>query len=1120
MLKNSLIYCKINLESNMKLNYILSDTTKSATTNAITQIAKQSNAEKDGKFLVIVPETKSIIIERELLSYSTHGSYANVFVYSFVRLLDRIGAVPPEKLLSKQAAIILLKKIIYENLDKLDCYKKTAKTIGFAEKVYDTIAQFKSSEVTPEQLLTVLSTTKKSFCSKLKDLIFLYSEYEKQIHEKFYDDCDKLSLLSKFAKENEFLAESKVFVIGFDSITFEMQRVLRDIAINSKEITFSAVFYKSPNPSLLLKSNELFHKFSHIADELKFPYVPKFFPSKKTGDFLMVQKNILGQKVNSQKWSNDIEIFEAKTKKQEVDFVANTIINGIKNGKRFKDFGVLLADIEGDLDLIKTCFDVYKIPYFANVPTKVENHFLVKFIRSAFELFLFHLSDDKVLNFLSNPLFDANDFSLILNFVNETGTNYDEFLENIDENYVLKHKNNFEIFSEEFSDKTLSDENKNFNKLDVLQADLGKFRKFYLSFSEKLSNCKIASEWIDSIGFLLEQFNVVEKLSKIADFERDEGMLIEAEVSEQILNKLSRLFEQMKNFLNDTKLSAQEFLGIFDSAVASITISVAPVSIDSVIIQENTDGFFDIDEMFIVGAIDGKFPSCIHDSGIILDSELIEAKQLSGKTIEHAVSDINRREKFRVYETLLEPVKKLYVSYSLTSEEGKVNAPANFVSSLISLFGEKSLKKDYKKSDFVNFNILERQFAKSVNNFLNDEANLSDANKLFSQLGTNISPILKNFLLTIESGKHDFQIQNASEIYFKDGYTSVSQLQTYFDCPYKFFVNYGLRLKEPKYAKLSFPDIGTVIHRIVEIFGKEIDEYKNLTETQLHEKIFLLVKNVLEEAKINLQKNKSLFKMLSFESERLIKYILLEQSCSNFKLKSSEFVFSGENSIKLKLSDGTELKLRGKIDRIDEFSNYVRIIDYKTGDVKNDLKLIFYGNKIQLCSYLEAIRSSKKKVVGLFYFPVHSDYSKDENASKEAYRLSGFMLDNIDIVKNMDTSLNENNLRSFLIPVTIKFDDDGQVQFAGKNKRYSEKELENINDYVKKLCSVAGDEVLSGFIEPSPIADDNSELPVSCKNCKVKGFCGLEKSNHPFGRSFIEKVDELSFDLGEDCERN
>ena len=73
----------------MKIDFILSDTTKGATTATLKTIAKNAESDIFGSHIVIVPETKSIIIEKELLNLSSRGSFANVYVYSFVRLLDR-----------------------------------------------------------------------------------------------------------------------------------------------------------------------------------------------------------------------------------------------------------------------------------------------------------------------------------------------------------------------------------------------------------------------------------------------------------------------------------------------------------------------------------------------------------------------------------------------------------------------------------------------------------------------------------------------------------------------------------------------------------------------------------------------------------------------------------------------------------------------------------------------------------------------------------------------------------------------------------------------------------------------------------------------------------------------
>ena len=81
----------------MKINYIISNSTKGATTAALKNIANIASNDILTNYVVIVPETKSIIIEKELLALSNTGAYVNVFVYSFVRLLNRLNFVKKEK---------------------------------------------------------------------------------------------------------------------------------------------------------------------------------------------------------------------------------------------------------------------------------------------------------------------------------------------------------------------------------------------------------------------------------------------------------------------------------------------------------------------------------------------------------------------------------------------------------------------------------------------------------------------------------------------------------------------------------------------------------------------------------------------------------------------------------------------------------------------------------------------------------------------------------------------------------------------------------------------------------------------------------------------------------------
>lgn len=1096
----------------MKIDFILSDTTKGATTATLKTIAKNAESDIFGSHIVIVPETKSIIIEKELLNLSSRGSFANVYVYSFVRLLDRLGGFDPEKFVGKQACVMLLRKIIYDNISKLSCYKKTAKTIGFAEKMYETIAQLKSSEVSAKDLELAMQSERGSLKVKLADIILIYSEYEKALGNELYDDFGRLSLLSDFSKNSELIHDSDIYIVGFDNITTEMQRVLKDLAANAKSIIFSSVYFNENRKDRHIQNNELYFKFKHIADELRFPYVPKFVKDFKSADFYNIQNYAFSSEKHIAETKGNVFFFEARTKKQECDFVASQIISLVREGKRFKDIGVLINNAEADLPVVKQSFELYKIPYFANSGEVISSHFFVRFISFAFEVCLSHFSAEKVLKFISSPLFACNDFSELFNYVSETGTNYLEFMKEPDEKYIEKYRTYYE--------KAKSDESENncefLEKLSVLQADLLKFREFFADFNKKLQNAKFAADYILALKFLFEKFDAKLKLNEIAVSEREQNLLVDAEITDCIFAKIEKFCLQLDAFLGQTEFSADEFLGVFLSGLSAAKINIAPVSVDCVVVQENTDGFYDIKDLFIVGASDGEFPKKINDSGIILDGELEQAKQIIGKKIEPSAKDINRRENFRVYESLLEPTEKLFISYSQKSESGKNNKVARIVLKLIEIFGEEIKIKSYTADSFVNYDILEKKFANEVNEFLNDKINLLDVNKTYEKIYGNLSKPFNEYLNSLEFSEPKFENDFVKQLYFSGEKTSISQLQTYFDCPYKFFALYGLRLKESKDSKLNLPDIGTIIHRVVELFGKDIKKYAMLSEKELEAQVNKLVCIATEENGFNATKNKALILSLNKECVRLAKYILYEQSCSNFKLAETEYVFGGDKAICLNVLGDKTIKLEGKIDRIDSFGDFVRIIDYKTGSVKNDLALVFRGQKIQLAAYLQAVSAEGKKIAGVFYFPVHSDYAESEKDLIKNYKLSGFILDDIDVVKNMDSSLSEENTQSSIVPVTIKFNSKtGEISFGGRGARYSDAQLKNFSDYVKVLCETACNEILSGYIEPSPVADaGGGDEPQSCKTCKLSGFCGLSKARFSLGRISGKKVDELSFELG------
>lgn len=1080
----------------MKIDFILSDSTNSASSAAINEIIKKAESDLLSNVLVLVPEPKSIAIERELLNKSKNGAFANIFIYSFVRLLSRIGGINEQDLVSRQTSVMLLRKIILDNIDKLVCYQKTAKTIGFAEKMYETIEQFKSSSLSQQDVKKLAENSTGSLKSKMTDIAFLFEEFENALGQDLFDDCDRLRKLGELAKTNDFIKNADIFVVGFDNVTSDMLGVLKEFATNAKSITFSSVFFNEKRKDKYIQDNELYHKFSSIADKLNYPYVPKFVNSNYSADFWNIQNYLYSTEEKKTQSKGNVFVYELDNKTKEIDFVANQILAEIKAGKRFKDIAVIDADFEKDAEAISKVFDEYNIPYFLTRSYNVSEHFFVKFLKNSVEVLTSKFSAEKVLKWLSSPLLDKNGYGEFVNFVKEFGVNWSGFFVEADEKQVP----NDEVRG-------------NINQLILY------LRKFNAEFSEAFSGTKTISEFINNLKRLAEFVDAEKKLQQLAEKESQECLEIESEITRVIFDRFGKLNSNLDTFLGKREVSATEFLQIYLSAFAEEEINLVPVSVDSVFVQKKADGLYKIKDLFIMGAVDGNFPVKMADTGILLDKELGDLGEIAQKKIEPEVKDINKREKFAQYELMLLPSEKLFVSYSFHCG-GSTNKPASSVVRLCKLF-QIEPQNTYFSNKFITQKIAEKQFARHLGEYFSSEQiNASDLNEEYNQLKNGFSFNFNDYISNLCFGEKEFKISNAKEIFFLKNKTSVSQLERYFSCPYSFFARYGLRLKDNKDASLNSLDIGTIVHKFAELFTKDIAGFDGLESSEFDEKAKTILTKSLEELEINTRKNVAVLNFVYSEAIRLAHYLFLEQEQSSFKNDKNlnEFEFSGNNAVKLQIDDNTVISIEGKIDRIDKFGDYIRIIDYKTGETESSLGAIFYGKKIQLVSYLSASEKiGNQKVAGLFYFPIHSDYVKFDQKIKNNYKMQGFMLDDIDVVKFMDSGLSLDNNESFFVPLKIKNNKavretgEFQINYGRTNSYLTEQEFNDLKNYTNELCKTAIREILNGNIEPSPISKAKERESSECAFCELNGFCGKEHARFGMARRCSGTVENRSF---------
>lgn len=1075
-----------------------SDTNSVLVEKITKEISDKATQNINENYCLIVPEKFSVSMEKLVLKESKSKALMNVQVVTLSRLLYKL-LPSTNNYFSSVMGIMATKRVILENYDNLVCYKKTAKTMGFAENIYDTISELKNSKVTPEDYYKK-NKTGTSLDIKLHDIFMLYKAYEDYIKkEGLVDASDRFDLLSDAVYSSDYIKNSNVYVFGFDSTTRSGLSVFEAIIKSSKSITVCCL-------DNTLKANsyvcppEMLNNFVGIAKELNIKPVIINIEAGKMSVAQAIANNLYAYPYSKMKIDDEVRLFEAKTVIEEISAVAEDIRSKvISKNLRYRDFAIATSGVDEIQDLIKMVFDEYKLPYFIDASQKLAEHPLCGFVEGVLNTIRKNYSQDEMLGVMSNYFsgVSRSDYAIFENYVIKFGVNYDGF------------KSVFEYKTKDEQDCIVAEAvRKQFiDKCDVIKKIIQK--------------SSTAKAFKNAVVKIFELFEVEKLLGTFEETLLNMGELTAKDVSKQALGKISDLLDGAEKIFGEVKIDFDQYFAVLQSGLASETISVIPVTVDNVFVGDvSTSKFFGVKELYVLGATDGAVPRVKDDCGIIVDKELELISSTIGKKIEPTIKTINQREKFKLINLLQEFSGSLTVSYSFVGRSGDEQRPSSLIRELSKIFYREDLNrgldivnisrvkkfrtlmgKDQKNQsyayEFATETVATKELIKVLGDIkqgrtVDDISQYYDLFNILKGIGTAQT---KQIVDEIILNKPEESLKHASKLYFKDGKTSVSQMECYFSCPFKFFSNFGLRLKPRDEALLKSVDYGNILHKIAELYIKNINKYESdkrpIVEKQ--KDLEAMINYVFSQEKLKTANNKHMLLQLKQEAMRLIDTLTYQYRLSNFKPVAQELVFGKNGKIpSVKLNKSVEVE--GKIDRVDMCGDFYRVIDYKTGHIDLSPKAVYYGQKMQLFMYLLAIGSVKdKKPAGAFYLPIRNVFV-DENMGNvfSTYKLQGFFNDSPDVIKNMDIRLSPNNPKSDIVNISVSSNKSNRetetIQAIGNNG-FAEEELKEISAYTKELCAGAVDEIFSGYTSPRPMEQDGR---TPCEFCEFKYACGRD----------------------------
>lgn len=1030
----------------MSVKIILSNTFGFSADNMYRLIAK--NAE-DGKKIVIVPDKFSLAFERNILKKLGITSTFDVDVTSFMRLAVKTLRKKNQKCLTPEGSVMLLKRAIDEVKDKLTVYKEVD-DVAFPREMYAVITALRNSGINAEDTASVDD-------KKLKDVGIIYEKYLDVLNKSFIDSTSRLEAFSDEIGDD--FSSADVYIFGFPDFTATQYEIIFRLFVHARNVTVGLIAPADDAKNKRIYPSRPVKKLCSYLDDAKIKYDVSHAdvalnPVKKQLSDLFSYAGLPPVETNGK-----VEIVEAKNITDEVEYIAKNIRrNVIENGLRYNDFAVVVPSSDDYENDVKNVFERLRLPYFLDKKIPFSSAPQARYILSAIKCVADGFDFDDVNSLIKNPLF----------YKSRDGYESVQYFEN----YVLKNALTNKI-------------NKKFN-----DEEAEKIRKRIFSVTAPFMG--LDGESTEKYASALFKFLENENVQEFSEGVFDAVKTVEGKASTQFYDKFIDIVAEMQVVLKDTSFSLFEFSETLKGVFENVKVALVPMYLDSVYVGRINESFFDgIKIAYVAGAVEGLVPKAVANTAVLGVKEE-ESLIKKGLDIYPSKRDSVKNNAFELTSFLIKP-DKVVVTYPL-NYKGTESRASSFVTSLSQYFtvDKKPLvptKTDKKRARTKDEEILDYAFdtatyengkyklllAKSLKSAKQKE----NAGSFFGLLSDDDKAYVQK-LLSAPGEQEKVKINLSLE----RGVFSASQLETYFACPYKQFMRYGLRLKPREEGVLRTLETGTLMHAVMEKFVKE-KVYENPTDENIQSVCDRAVKEQLalpEFKQFDTAKNKLSFERIKKEGAKICKEISAQIQKSDFKpyLAEAKIGKEGEATLHgMKIEkDGNEYVLVGSIDRIDAYKDYFSVIDYKSFEKKLSVKDIFSGEKIQPVLYMGAVNNGKLKYpVGLLYQPVSVGY---KSKGKNRFKMSGFIINDAEILKNMDNTLDA-GVKSEFLPVSLK----GDGTATKRANVVSDTAFTAFQRYVEKLSEKAINEILDGNIAPSPIEH-------ACKFCDFKDICPCE----------------------------
>lgn len=1082
----------------MSLGFVLGTAAKDHRKVLLDQLAADMVQFPNDQFFYLVPNhikfESEITVMSELAKrdeHATESGYAqsNLQVLSFSRLawyLLRSTAAYQVPRISRTGLSMLVFQIISDHAGELQLFAGEVNHPGFVQELVGQLEQLKQANITADELAQMTADMHHddpTLTAKLHDMVLVYTRYEQALTGQYLGNAEVYDQLVSYLNTQP-MKHAHFYLARFSQFTASEQKIVAAIVANAAS-TLISLNLDQPAPhedpdvnSLFFESGRVYHRLYRQAAAQQIPILvdqfattPRVSPELQQLDRFWAAETKMAQiEPVSLAHPQNLQIFTGDSRLTELQQVARQIRQLVATGRyRYRDFLVLARRLDPYAAFLEPVFDQYDIPAFNDHERLMDDHPLVLFLDALFAVKEHYYRYDDVMQLLKTELLlpkingeyisrDRFETALALteNWLLKTGLHGDDWLRDADWQYYR--------FQATDSGQTQSD------KVAHYTTEINLIRHFIKEslppLFDALETATTGTQAAQSLYQFLVQNGVTEQLARWQNRQLDVGQLDAASQPQQVWQTFCGILDEYVAILGDRPFNPDDFRDLLQAGFSAATYSQIPSTLDQVVISET--GIIQSDQRrvtFMIGATDAEMPTVSTSQSLLTDADkeqlqthLDESQFLPADNIEQLAN-----EPYVNYLGFMSGCERLYLSAPELDDSGQEIRVSPYVTAIMNFF--KLTPQHYTQVPELGASKIAPYVsspAATLSALIRVSRQAADRNQwlapkwrfVYQQL--NQKSQLHDHFMTVMASLHyqnqpqPLRAEIVQGLYGNVINTSVSKLEEFYRNQYAYFLKFGLKLQEREMFELTPANTGEFFHSALDQLIKRVNQLglrlNELSQAQLDELINEVVDNVSQAPQFMILASSARMQYLHRQLKRTVQqmsYALQRQSrYTPARPIQTEVLFGqiqdqqGLDGLVFDLPDHHQVRVRGKIDRIDEFNtgtgDYLGVVDYKSSEHEFKFGEAYYGLAMQMLTYLNAVEQNldkldnhqRSELAGALYMHIFDpklnfDHVAGKDLDQERMKVhhyKGILLNEPDLLDSLDQQLDDRTGFSAIYP--------------------------------------------------------------------------------------------------------